>query len=500
MGYGPRSHAPTGARPPPAAPPGPVHLEPLDVRVPGPAPGARQVLLLLAALALLLGLASPAAAGGLTTPPPPETPAPTGAPQDAPSPADASPEDASPEASPGDGDTDGADDETSSIFTVLRLEGEPVVGGEITVVDASGRTIGTGTSDDRGRAEVEVPGEGSYTVTVDPDTLPEEADVQGGVERTVAITQNLRPKPVIYRLAESAAAESRLDRLPQLVAEGLYTGLLIALAAVGLSLIFGTTGLTNFAHGELVTFGGLAAWYMNDAGVPIVLALALSLVAGGAFGVVNDRGLWRPLRRRGTGLIAMLVVSIGLSLLLRNLYQLVYGGGTRVYGDFIGQRAVQIGPVGLAPKDLISMAVCTVVIVAVGLVLVRTRIGTATRAVADNKDLAASSGIDVQRVILFVWVVGAALAALAGALIGLRIGVNFQFGFQQLLLIFAGVTLGGLGTAFGAFVGSLVIGVAIETSTLFVPPEFKTVVALAVLIGVLLVRPQGIFGSRERIG
>ena len=126
--------------------------------------------------------------------------------------------------------------------------------------------------------------------------------------------------------------------------------------------------------------------------------------------------------------------------------------------------------------------------------------GKAMRAVADNKDLAESSGIDVDRVIGFVWASGAGLAALGGILQGLSEQVSFQMGFQLLLLMFAGVTLGGLGTAYGALVGSLVVGIAMEVSTLWIPSEFKTVVALSILIIVLLVRPQGILGQAERVG
>jgi branched-chain amino acid transport system permease protein len=141
-----------------------------------------------------------------------------------------------------------------------------------------------------------------------------------------------------------------------------------------------------------------------------------------------------------------------------------------------------------------------VALLGVALFLLRTRIGKATRAVSDNRDLAESSGIDVNRVITFVWAAGAGLAALGGILQGLSEQVSWQMGFQLLLLMFAGVTLGGLGTAFGALVGSMVVGMVMELSTLWIPSEFKTVTALAILIVILLVRPQGILGQAERIG
>ena len=146
------------------------------------------------------------------------------------------------------------------------------------------------------------------------------------------------------------------------------------------------------------------------------------------------------------------------------------------------------------------MAISIVVLMVVILSLIGTRIGKATRAVADNPALAAASGIDVDRVIRVVWVAGATLAGLAGILLALAQGVNFQMGFQILLLIFAAVTLGGLGTAYGALVGSLVVGVFISVITLWVPVELKNLGALGVLIVILLVRPQGILGRAQRVG
>ncbi len=220
----------------------------------------------------------------------------------------------------------------------------------------------------------------------------------------------------------------------------------------------------------------------------------------GALGWLQDRLFWGWLRRRGTGLIAMLVISIGLSIFARYFFLYRFGGSSRPYRDYQAQVGIDIGPVSATPKSLVAIGLSIIVIIAVAFALLRTRIGKATRAVADNPALAASSGIDVDHVIRVVWTVGAALAALAGVLLGLAQQVNFQMGFQILLLVFAGVTLGGLGTAFGALVGSLVVGMLIQLSTLVIPPELKNVGALAILILVLLVRPQGLLGRRERVG
>jgi neutral amino acid transport system permease protein len=146
------------------------------------------------------------------------------------------------------------------------------------------------------------------------------------------------------------------------------------------------------------------------------------------------------------------------------------------------------------------MAMATITLVIIATMLQRSRIGKAMRAVADNRDLAESSGIDVRRVILVVWVVGGGLAGFGGVLYGLAENVQYLMGFRLLLLMFAGVILGGLGTAYGAMVGSLVIGLITELSTLWFPTDLKFVWALAALILILLVRPQGLLGRAERIG
>jgi neutral amino acid transport system permease protein len=196
----------------------------------------------------------------------------------------------------------------------------------------------------------------------------------------------------------------------------------------------------------------------------------------------------------------MLVISIGLSLLLRYAFLFQFGGRTRPFAQYAVQRAVDLGVVAVAPKDLASVGLSLTVLAAVAAMLQRSRVGKAMRAVADNRALAESSGIDVERVVSLVWVLGGGLAALGGILYGLTTQVSFQMGFQLLLLMFAGVILGGLGTAYGALVGSLVVGLFVQLSTLVISPDLKNVGALAILVLILLVRPQGILGQAGRGG
>jgi neutral amino acid transport system permease protein len=385
----------------------------------------------------------------------------------------------------------------------LQNERDPVVGVVITVETADGDEVDEVTTDEDGRWELELEEGGDYEATIDISTLPEGVDLRDEDLETIEFTlADGQTDTILFPLGEAGGSSGiTLDRTLQLFVEGVKFGLVIALAAIGLSLIFGTTGLTNFAHGEMVTAGALIAWFINlRGGLHLVPATLIAMAVCFGLGYLLDQGFWGQLRRRGTGLIAQLVISIGLSILFRYFFLFLFGGRTRPFGDYAVQRGLEIGPITIAPKDIIGICLSIGVLVAVGLVLQKTKIGKATRAVSDNPDLAASSGIDVQRVVHFVWAAGFSLAALGGVLLGVTEQASFQMGQRLLLLMFAGVTLGGLGTAYGALVGSLIVGIFVQMSTLFISTELKNVGALAILILILLIRPQGILGQKERVG
>jgi branched-chain amino acid transport system permease protein len=384
----------------------------------------------------------------------------------------------------------------------LRNGTTPVPGVTFTASNASGFSQ-TATTDAQGRWKIPVPGPGQYKVTLDAKTLPSGVTLRFPERNPFTTTVNGdQTKSVIFALGkDTRVTESNASQALNRFASGVRFGLLIALAAVGLSLIFGTTGLTNFAHGELVTLGALVAYFVNyKLGWPLLIAAVITVVVCAIAGWLNDAILWGPLRRRGTGLIAMMIVSIGLSIFLRYIYLFFAGGSTLTYPGAQGATSIGPGVITLTALDYVSMIISVVVLLAFAYFLLGTRLGKATRAVADNPALSSASGIDVDRVIRIVWVAGAALAGLAGVLLGIAQQVNYQMGFQILLLIFASVTLGGLGTAFGALVGSLVVGILTEMSTLIIPAELKYVGALAILIVILLVRPQGILGRAQRVG
>ncbi|MFT7597237.1 MAG: neutral amino acid transport system permease protein [Acidimicrobiales bacterium] len=383
---------------------------------------------------------------------------------------------------------------------------EPVEG-VLIVVEQDGVEVGTANSAADGSWEIPVPAGGVYQVTLDVDSLPD------GVAPTDPATMSLddvsvrdgQNKTVRFNLgAGVTSAVSEFERFKDLVIVGLKLGAIIALAAVGLSLVFGVTGLVNFAHGELITLGAVLAYFfhVSDSGPgwPLLVAAIPAMILTAGFGAANDLALWRPLRRRQTGAVAMLVISIGLSFAVRNLVLVIFGGEPRNYDDFLIQDEWSFLGFSTPPKNLIIIGTAVVILGAVGLFLQRTRAGVAVRAVADNKDLAESSGIDVNRVILITWVLGAGLASLSGIFLGVSEQIQWDAGFKILLLIFAAVVLGGLGTAFGAMLGGFVIGLSVEVSTFWIPTELKNAVALGLLIIMLLWRPQGLLGTRERIG
>jgi neutral amino acid transport system permease protein len=384
----------------------------------------------------------------------------------------------------------------------VKNEGEPLEGVRI-VVAGGGYTAETVTDAD-GKWLIGVPEKAAYSVTLDQATLPSGIAVmeEGGAEQSVEVGQSGSVTKNFFIGEGERIVVSLFDQVVARVIYGLNFGLMLGLAAVGLSLVFGTTGLSNFAHAEMVTFGAVAAFFLGGVlGLPIWIAIPAAVLISSLMGWGLDSGLWRPLRRRGLGLVQLMIVSIGLSLAVRYIFQFLVGGGTTQLPGFDSPKIKLFGATSLSIIDMASMVLSLVVIIAFAWWLMNTQTGKATRAISDNPDLAAASGIDVDGVIRTVWIVAAGLAGLAGVLWAyFRPGIKWDMGAQILLLIFAAVTLGGLGTAFGALLGSLVVGLLVEVSSLVIPADLKYVGALVVLIVILLVRPQGILGRKERIG
>ncbi len=280
---------------------------------------------------------------------------------------------------------------------------------------------------------------------------------------------------------------------------GLSLGSVYALGAVGLTLVYGILKLVNFAHGDFLTFGAYMAYIVNVTwGGPIVLGILFAIVATALLGVTFERVMWKPMRARKAGLLQLLLMSIGLAFLIR--YGLQYAWGTEIRTlDVNNVATVEFLGLRIGRTELIVIAVGFVVLVAIGLILKFTLLGKQMRALSDDLDLAETAGIDTDRVVLFTWLFAGALAGLAGVLAAAVTDVRPELGFGLLLPIFAAVILGGIGDAFGALVGGMVLGLMIEWSTLFIDFRWKTAIGFAVLILVLIVRPQGIFGRARTV-
>mgnify|MGYP001002027667 FL=1 len=381
----------------------------------------------------------------------------------------------------------------------------PVEGVTINVLKADGTPIGEAVTGKDGLCTISVPSRDDYVIELNLATLPDGQTLIDAEKQKVSVNRDLfttNTKRVTFFTGEGAnAGASSSERILQRLSDGIRLGLIIAMCSVGLSLVFGTTGLTNFAHGEMVTFGGLVAFYFNVIlEIPILISGPVVILMGGLFGLLLNWGIFARLTKRGVTLLSQLVVTVGLSLMLRNIYLFQFGGRTKQLSSYSKQVNLEIGPIGITPRDLTTAILGVIILVSVALFLQRSRLGKAIRAVSDNVQLASATGIDTRKVIKIVWFAGGALAATGGIFRGLDEQVSFSMGSDLLFLMFAGITLGGLGSAFGALIGGFFIGIFVEMSSLYFPSELKVAPALFILIVMLVVRPQGLLGKSQRVG
>jgi len=283
----------------------------------------------------------------------------------------------------------------------------------------------------------------------------------------------------------------------QATLNGLVGAGYFAFGAVGLTLVYGVLHLVNFAHGDILTFGTFVALGVTALGVPFWPAAAVAMIVTAVIAVLVDRIVWEPMRRAQTSTLQLFLVATGLALVLRYSIQFFAGGQVRTVGPDTTS-SIDVGPWHLGSLQLVVMLLGLVTILLTGIGLRHTRLGKEMRAVADNIALAEVTGIDTLRTIRVTWLVSGALAALAGILYAASIGtINPNFGFTILLSLFAAAVLGGIGNAYGALAGGIVIGLSQEWSTLFFNPRWKPAVGFAILILTLLLMPRGIFGHRK---
>ena len=298
-----------------------------------------------------------------------------------------------------------------------------------------------------------------------------------------------------------------------LVVNGVFLGAIIALGAIGLSLVFGILKFANIAHGDFMITGAYVAFFFIDSflpllgiegqglgpftfGYPLLIAVPFGAMAGALVAILMDTLIYRRLRQRGASAAVLAMASLGLAIAIRGLVQIIWG--TQVLSFPRESRQVFHLPldVRIPPDSLFIIAVAILLVVALYLLLTRTKMGKAMRATADNPDLALVTGINTQRVIWAVWAIGGGLAAIAGVLLAVSQAQLIPFmGWKFLIPLFAAVILGGIGNPYGALAGAFIIGITMEVSTQWINPSYKPAVAFAIMIVMLLARPRGLFGG-----
>jgi neutral amino acid transport system permease protein len=304
---------------------------------------------------------------------------------------------------------------------------------------------------------------------------------------------------ILVLVALALIAAEGLQAVAQRTVNGLVSGSYFALGAVGLTLVYGTLRLVNFAHGDLLTLGAYLAFLANVTwGLPIVVAALFAMALTAAFGVATERVMWRPMRARGAGVLQLMLMTLGLAFVIRYGIQLVAGTVQRSL-DVNVTASISFLGLRIGRTEMIVVVVGIGLLVAVALMLKLTSLGRQMRALADDFQLAEVTGIDADRVVVVTWIFAAGLGGLAGVLYTAAIGaMTPNLGFFLLLSLFAAVILGGIGNAYGALAGGLLLGIVQEWSTLVIDARWKVAVGFAILILVLTVRPQGLFGRAER--
>lgn len=284
-----------------------------------------------------------------------------------------------------------------------------------------------------------------------------------------------------------------IQEIVQLTVYGIVLGSIISLGAIGLSLLYGILRFAHFAHGDVMTVGAyLALALVAGLGLPLWAAFVFAVVGGVALAILIDQVLYRRLRR--TAPVILLIASVGVALILRSLVQLIWGPDTQVFTQEL-QMPMRLLDIKMKATQLQIVAGTVILVVILHLFLTRTRTGKAMRAMADNADLARVVGIDTERVVIWTWVIGTALAVAAGIFLGMDTRLQPTMGWHILLPVFAATILGGIGKPYGAIVGGMTVGIASELSTMVFPPVYKPAVAFGLMVAMLLVRPTGLFGA-----
>lgn len=304
--------------------------------------------------------------------------------------------------------------------------------------------------------------------------------------------------------------------MAELIVYGIVLGSIISLGAIGLSLVYGIIRFANFAHGDLMTAGAFVALFMVTGvlswiGVPdttfgpisfgwrMVIAFPISMAGVAGVAILLDRILYQKLRAKGSGTVMLAISSLGAAFIIRMIILILWGADSVFYRPGLLRPFLQLPlQIKIRPDQILIIVIVAVLFILLHLFLQKTKMGKAMRATADNMELALISGIDTERVIMWTWGIGGALAAAGGILYGIDVQLHPGMGWNFLIPLFAATILGTIGNVYGALVGGLIIGVAQQVSTAFLMPTYKPAVAFIIMILILLIRPKGIFGGQNK--
>jgi len=301
--------------------------------------------------------------------------------------------------------------------------------------------------------------------------------------------------------------------MAELVVYGIVLGSIIALGSIGLTLVWGITDLFNCAHGDQMTVGAYLALLFGSLlgriealsgtvgpfsfswGILISFIPAVIITVG--LVIIIDQLVYKPLRRRGAHFMVGFIASIGVAWAVRGVIYIIWGADYHFYAEGLRPMLFLGGGIKLRVDEIFIVAVCWIFVAAVYIFMYRTKMGKALRALADNPNLARVSGINTERMVIWVWGIAGTLIAIAGILYGIETQLRPEMGWIFLLPLFAAIILGGKGSITGALAGGLVLGIAQQVSTAFLQPSYKPAVAFIIMILVLIVRPTGILGRRK---
>jgi branched-subunit amino acid ABC-type transport system permease component len=295
--------------------------------------------------------------------------------------------------------------------------------------------------------------------------------------------------------ARDTGEEEKLQSLILYVGFGLVTASILCIGALGFTLQFGIRNLFNLAFGATMTAAAFVAYVCNAAGLNIWVSLVLGSLSASLLSFLLNRGLYVPFRRRASSMFTMIMVTLGAGIIIQYVIEAIWGADDFSYNMAAG-RSVHLAGMLLTTTQLIVIAIAAAAAVGLHLLLRYTRLGKAMRAVAVNDRLARNCGIPVRLVVDATWLLSGALCGLAGIVLVMDVQVlNSGSGDDFLILIVAATVLGGIGSAYGAMAGSLIIGVVAEVAAGFINPEFKDISAFIILAAVLLLRPTGVISS-----